>query len=84
MAEVMRQLGYHEIYDQMHLYKTYAIWDKAMHSKATPEMWKSMFNGYKAYPHSCSGNKSLRLSRMPWSRAEREASAGGPRCSSAI
>jgi len=39
-----------------------------------------------AYPHSCSGNKSLRLSRMPWSRAEREASAGprGPRCSSAI
>eukprot|EP00450_Noctiluca_scintillans_P039431 CAMPEP_0194478720 /NCGR_PEP_ID=MMETSP0253-20130528/2072_1 /TAXON_ID=2966 /ORGANISM="Noctiluca scintillans" /LENGTH=729 /DNA_ID=CAMNT_0039317849 /DNA_START=67 /DNA_END=2256 /DNA_ORIENTATION=- len=47
MAAAMRQLGYHEIYDRVDLYKTYAMWDKAIHNKATPEMWKSMFNGYK-------------------------------------
>jgi len=47
MAQAMRQLGYHEIYDRVDLYKTYANWDKAIHNKATPEMWKSMFNGYK-------------------------------------
>ena len=47
IAEAMRQLGYHEIYDRVDLYKIYASLDKAIHNKATPETRKSMFNGYK-------------------------------------
>ena len=47
IAEAMRQLGYHEIYDRVDLYKFFASLDKVIHNKATPETWKSMFNGYK-------------------------------------
>jgi adenosine 3'-phospho 5'-phosphosulfate transporter B2 len=47
MAAAMRQLGYLEIYDRVDLYKTYAMWDSAINNQATPEMWRSMFNGYK-------------------------------------
>ena len=57
IAEAMRQLGYHEIYDRVELCKTFASLDEAIHNKATPETRKSMFNGVQG----CNGHTRIRV-----------------------